>query len=193
MSKSIKKTSPRAASSTKTKAKPAAKDATEKARKAAAAEIAARIDAMPDTDAPPASLHDDTVVRGDGEVVAVSVPANEPEGAPATPAKAPKGKKAKAQREMADKPAKAPKPPNPAKVKKVSGLDAAAMVLAASKAPMKATDMLAEIQKRGLWTSKGKTPEATLYAAIIREIAAKGKDARFKKHDRGLFVAGKGA
>jgi len=27
---------------------------------------------------------------------------------------------------------------------------------------------------------------------MIREIAAKGKDARFCKHDRGLFVAGKG-
>ena len=35
--------------------------------------------------------------------------------------------------------------------------------------------MLAEIQKRGLWASKGATPEATLYAAIIREIAAKGE------------------
>ena len=39
----------------------------------------------------------------------------------------------------------------------------------------------------------GKTPEATLYAAIIREIAAKGTAARFKKHERGVFVAGKGA
>ena len=31
------------------------------------------------------------------------------------------------------------------------------------------------------------TPEATLYAAIIREIAAKGKAARFRKVERGLF------
>jgi hypothetical protein len=47
---------------------------------------------------------------------------------------------------------------------------------------------------QGLWTSPGgKTPEATLYAAIIREIAAKGTAARFKKHERGVFVAGKGA
>ncbi len=37
---------------------------------------------------------------------------------------------------------------------------------------------------------------ARLYAAIIREIAAKGTAARFKKHERGVFVApprGKGA
>ena len=37
------------------------------------------------------------------------------------------------------------------------------------------------------------TPEATLYAAIIREIAAKGGAARFKKHERGVFVTGKTA
>ncbi|MBY0312671.1 MAG: winged helix-turn-helix domain-containing protein [Phycisphaerales bacterium] len=43
---------------------------------------------------------------------------------------------------------------------------------------------------KGLWKSPGgKTPEATLYAAIIREIAAKGKDARFRKTERGVFVA----
>jgi len=34
----------------------------------------------------------------------------------------------------------------------------------------------------------GQTPAATLYSAILREIKTKGKDARFKKSDRGLFV-----
>ena len=100
---------------------------------------------------------------------------------PAEPVQEPEPKQAKRA-----KPAKAPKPE---KVRKVSGLDAAAMVLAESGAPMKAIDVLAEIQKRGLWASKGKTPEATLYAAIIREIAAKGDASRFRKHDRGMFVA----
>ncbi|MBS0198269.1 MAG: hypothetical protein JSR77_16070, partial [Planctomycetes bacterium] len=53
---------------------------------------------------------------------------------------------------------------------------------------------IAAMQAKHLWSSpEGKTPEATLYAAIIREIAAKGNAARFKKHDRGVFVAGKGA
>ena len=42
--------------------------------------------------------------------------------------------------------------------------------------------------KRGLWKTSGKTPAATIYSAIIREIAAKGKDARFKKVDRGKFA-----
>jgi hypothetical protein len=47
------------------------------------------------------------------------------------------------------------------------------------------------MESKKLWTSPGgKTPEATLYAAIIREIAAKGTAARFKKHERGVFVAG---
>ncbi len=45
------------------------------------------------------------------------------------------------------------------------------------------------VTEQGLWTSPGgKTPHASLYAAIIREISAKGKDARFAKKERGLFV-----
>jgi hypothetical protein len=70
-------------------------------------------------------------------------------------------------------------------------------VLAASEVPMRAKEMIAAMEAKGLWRSPGgKTPEATLYAAIIREIAAKGTAARFKKHERGVFVApprGKGA
>jgi hypothetical protein len=76
------------------------------------------------------------------------------------------------------------------KPKRMGVLDAAAQILAASKEPMRAKDMIAAVEAKGLWKSPGgKTPEATLYAAIIREIAAKGKDARFKKHERGVFVA----
>ncbi|NUQ48226.1 MAG: hypothetical protein HUU22_19600, partial [Phycisphaerae bacterium] len=42
--------------------------------------------------------------------------------------------------------------------------------------------------EQGLWTSPaGKTPHATLYAAILREIGDKGGEARFRKADRGLF------
>jgi len=32
------------------------------------------------------------------------------------------------------------------------------------------------------------SPSATLYAAIVREISAKGKGARFKKTERGRFA-----
>jgi hypothetical protein len=100
-----------------------------------------------------------------------------------------KGKKAKA-----PKTPKAPKPAKEPKAKRVSALDAAAQVLAASEVPMRAKEMIAAMQAKKLWTSPGgKTPEATLYAAIIREIAAKGTASRFKKHERGVFVAGKGA
>ena len=97
-----------------------------------------------------------------------------------------KGRKAKGE--------KAPKTPKAPKPKRVSALDAAAQVLAASEVPMRAKEMIAAMEAKGLWTSPGgKTPEATLYAAIIREIAAKGTASRFKKHERGVFVAGKGA
>ena len=103
-----------------------------------------------------------------------------------------KGKKAKG--EKAPKTPKAPKPAKEPKPKRVSALDAAAQVLAASEVPMRAKEMIAAMEAKKLWTSPGgKTPEATLYAAIIREIAAKGTSARFKKHERGVFVAGKGA
>jgi hypothetical protein len=110
------------------------------------------------------------------------------------------GAKAKAPAKAAPKPAKAKGAKAPAKAKedakpkRVSALDAAAQVLAASRVPMRAKEMVAEMESKGLWKSPGgKTPEATPYAAIIREIAAKGNAARFKKHERGVFVAGKGA
>ena len=97
----------------------------------------------------------------------------------ATPAKA-KGGKAH----------KTPKAPKEKKPKRVSALDAAAQVLAGADKPMRAKEMIADMEAKGLWKSPGgKTPEATLYAAIIREIAAKGKAARFSKVERGLFAA----
>jgi len=78
------------------------------------------------------------------------------------------------------------------KSKRVSALDAAAEVLKASDAPMRAKELIETMAARGLWSSpNGKTPEATLYAAIIREIATKGSDARFRKTERGLFVHAK--
>jgi hypothetical protein len=101
---------------------------------------------------------------------------------------------AKGKKTRAPKTQKAPKPAKEPKAKRVSALDAAAQVLAASDVPMRAKEMITAMEAKKLWTSPGgKTPEATIYAAIIREIAAKGTAARFKKHERGVFVAGKGA
>jgi len=74
------------------------------------------------------------------------------------------------------------------KPKRTSALDAAAQVLKNTGKPMRAHELIAAMTEQGLWTSPGgKTPHATLYAAIIREIAVKGKAARFRKADRGLF------
>ena len=70
---------------------------------------------------------------------------------------------------------------------KLSGLDAAAQILAKSKEPMGCKDMAEQAIAKELWSPGGKTPHATLYAAIIREIARKGKGARFAKVDRGRF------
>jgi len=82
--------------------------------------------------------------------------------------------------------------PKDRKPKRVSGLDLAAKVLADAKEPLNAKTIAERAIAAG-WKTSGKTPEATLYAAIIREIAKKGKDARFVKRDRGLFAwSGKG-
>ncbi len=89
------------------------------------------------------------------------------------------------------KPAKNATRPNDApKPKQVSGLDLAAKVLADSKEPLQAK-AIAERAITAGWQTTGKTPHATLYAAMIREIAKKGKDSRFIKTDRGLFAANK--
>jgi hypothetical protein len=88
--------------------------------------------------------------------------------------------------EKATKTKKAKEP----KEKKLSAIDAAAQVLAASKEPLNAKEMIEAMTAKSLWTSPGgKTPHATLYSAIIREIALKGKEARFVKTERGKFAA----
>ncbi|MCK6475285.1 MAG: winged helix-turn-helix domain-containing protein [Phycisphaerales bacterium] len=87
----------------------------------------------------------------------------------------------------------APAAESAAEPKRTSALDAAAQVLQEAGKPMRAKELIAEMAARGLWTSPGgKTPEATLYAAMINEIATKGHAARFRKVDRGQFAAAGG-
>jgi hypothetical protein len=44
--------------------------------------------------------------------------------------------------------------------------------------------------EKNLWSSPGGlTPHATLYSAILRELKAKGSEARFRKADKGKFSA----
>ena len=74
--------------------------------------------------------------------------------------------------------------------KKVSCIDAAVKVLAESGEPMNCKQMIEAMTTKGYWTSPGgKTPQATLYAAILREIQNKGDDSRFRKVERGKFSA----
>ena len=109
--------------------------------------------------------------------------AKAPKAAPAGKAKAP------AEKAPAKKPA-AKKADREAKPKKLSAIDAAAQVLAGAKQPMNCKALIEAMAAQGLWTSPGgKTPAATLYSAILREINVKGKDARFVKADRGQFQA----
>jgi len=86
-------------------------------------------------------------------------------------------KKPRTKKEKAEKP------------KRVSGLDAAAKVLEETGQPMNAKEMVEAALAKNLWKSPGgKTPHATVYSAIIREIAAKGSESRFRKADRGKFA-----
>ena len=120
-----------------------------------------------------------TLLTADGETLA----AHEAEAdAPAKAKSA--GAKAKA----------APAAPSPKAVpqKGLSLLNAAAAVLERSDAPMAVKGMIEEAKAQGLWTPRGgKTPEQTLYSAIIREIRDKGSESRFRKDGRGLFAFAK--
>ena len=111
-----------------------------------------------------------TLLTADGETLAAG------EAGAAAPAKA------------------APAAPSPKAVpqKGLSLLNAAAAVLERSDAPMAVRGMIEEAKAQGLWTPRGgKTPEQTLYSAIIREIRDRGGESRFRKDGRGLFAFAK--
>ena len=99
-----------------------------------------------------------------------------------------KGTKAGAAPKGAGKPKAGKKPAADVKPKRVSALDAAATILKAKGEAMRSGELIAAMSEQGLWSSpNGKTPHATLYAAMLREVNAKGKDARFRKIERGKF------
>ena len=87
------------------------------------------------------------------------------------------------------KKAAAKKTPAKATEKKLSAIDAAAKVLGESKEPLNTKEMVEAMSAKKYWISPGgKTPHATLYSAILREIQKKGDDARFRKVERGRFT-----
>ena len=85
-------------------------------------------------------------------------------------------------------------PPAPAvqertKSGKLSALDAAAKVLQESGQPMTCQELIDAMAQKGYWSSPGgRTPAATLYSAILRELKAKGDQCRFVKTERGKFA-----
>ena len=97
----------------------------------------------------------------------------------------------------ASKPTKPASPsrtkPQPSKLP--SALDAAAQVLAGlskseASTGLTAPDLIERMAKAKLWISPGgKTPAATLYAAMIRETTKKGKASRFVRISPGHFAA----
>ncbi len=107
----------------------------------------------------------------------------------------PKADKAKPSKTpaKADKPAT--KKADAPKEKRLSLIDAAVQVLGDSGGDaMNCKQMVERITEQGLWSprSGGKTPHATLYSAILRELQKKGSDARFTKVERGQFTLAPG-
>jgi len=51
-----------------------------------------------------------------------------------------------------------------------SFLEAAAAVLRAAKQPLSVVEIITEIHKRGLLTTRGRTPSNTMSAALYREV-----------------------
>ena len=94
-------------------------------------------------------------------------------------------RKATSSRAVEVKPAKG----NSAEGRRLSALDAAAQVLKNAGKPMRSREMINVMSEQGLWVSPGgKTPWATLHAAVTREITLKGKESRFRKVGRGQFA-----
>ena len=72
--------------------------------------------------------------------------------------------------------------------KKLSCVTAAIKVLGESTEPMNAQELITAMETKGYWTSPGgKTPHATLYSAILRDLA-KGDESKFVKTERGRFT-----
>jgi hypothetical protein len=72
---------------------------------------------------------------------------------------------------------------------KLSAVAAAVKVLAETGQAMTCKELIVAMAAQGYWTSPaGKTPEATLYSALTREIQTKKDQARFRKSGRGMFA-----
>jgi hypothetical protein len=82
----------------------------------------------------------------------------------------------------------APRGEKGAKARKPGLVDAAIQVMKAASKPMNCQEVVKAILEKKVWSSEGKTPHATLYSSILREIQKKGAEARFVKAERGKFA-----
>src|ERR1700683_4887561 len=72
---------------------------------------------------------------------------------------------------------------------KVSALTAAARVLQEAGVAMSCPELIQVMADKGYWKSPGgKTPQATLYSSLTREIKTQGNKSRFKKTGPGKFA-----
>jgi hypothetical protein len=88
-------------------------------------------------------------------------------------------------------PANSPKPKKERDTTQTSGLSAAAKVLEEAGEALNCQEMVKRMLEKGYWKTEGKTPAATIYSAIVRQIKVKGGDAQFRKTERGKFELAK--
>ena len=118
----------------------------------------------------------ETTVATEGNLTVVEVPPATTETIDGTKRKPTRGRKTKTDAE------------NGEGKTSLSQLDAAAKVLGEATEPMTTKEMVEAMTTKGYWSSPGgKTPHATLYSAILRELQGKGETSRFIKTDRGHF------
>ncbi len=118
----------------------------------------------------------ETTVTTEGNLTVVEVPTATVETIDGTKAKTNRGRKPKADARTSEGKTS------------LSQLDAAAKVLGEATEPMTTKEMVEAMTTKGYWSSPGgKTPHATLYSAILRELQSKGETGRFIKTDRGHF------
>ena len=136
----------------------------------------------PEPEAPtaaPTGAAEPTEASADPEAATAPPPASEPAAA-STAASAPEQTVAKTKRQR--------KARAKTQEKKLSAIAAAAKVLAETHTPMNCQELIDTMAGKGYWTSPGgKTPAATLYSALLREVTTKGDQARFTKTERGKF------
>ena len=108
--------------------------------------------------------------------------------AASAPAKPKRGKRAPSTTDTVATVTTAPAKAADAKPKKTGALDAAVVVLRAAGEPMNCSELVKIMLSEGLWQTNGRTPAATLYAAMHVEITRKGVASRFRKVDKGMFA-----